>query len=701
MNFIRLSLLCIVLILLVSACGGGSGSSDTSPQISPALMGGAVQDKPLSLSQVVSTFSGPTPGFDGIGLEAVFRSPYAVTTDGKTLYVADSGNHTIRKIDIATRTVTTLAGSVGVAGTIDGTGSAARFNYPLGITSDGKNLFVSDSNNNTIRMIEIATGMVTTLCGSPGRSGSVNGVGAAARFYGPTGITTDGMNLYVTDSVRSTIRKVVIATGTVTTIAGSVGNVGAEDGLGAAARFRNPDGIATDGVNLFVTDTDNNTIRKVVIATGAVTTLAGSAGNPGSQDGTGGASCFYRPKGIAVQGEILFVVDQSNKTIRSIDTKTAVVTTLCGSTGSWGRADGIGLNAKFDGPAGIATDGTNLYIAESGSDCIRKIVIATTLVTTFAGNPAGGLINGSNAEVRYSRPLSITTDGARLFVADTGNNVIRMIDIQTGAVTTLAGNRTMDALDGIGMLASFNFPHGITTDGKSLYITDQDSNTIRKVIISTGVVTTLAGSPGITGFTDGIGTAARFNRPGGITTDGTNLYVTDLYNMTIRKIVIATGMVTTLAGNPFVIGWNDGTGTAASFWAPSGITTDGTNLYITDDGNQLIRKVVIATGVVTTIAGKRGELGAADGIGTAASFSTPRGITSDGTNLFVCDFGNTIRQIVIATGVVTTIAGNAGNYGFIDGTGSAARFNTPEGITTDGVSIYVTDRENNSIRKIR
>ncbi len=692
----------VTLFFLLAACSGGSSSSlgtDNNSSV-PVVMGGSVQDAPLSLSQMVSTLSGPIPGFDGTGLEAVFNWPYAVTTDGINLYVADSGNHTIRKIVIATLAVTTLAGAAGMTGSTDGIGPVARFNYPLGITSDGTNLFVSDSNNDTIRKIEIATGMVTTLCGSPGKFGSVDGVGSAARFDGPTGIATDGTNLYVTDFVNSTIRKVVIATGAVTTIAGSAGNSGSDDGTGEAARFRSPDGIITDGVNLFVTDTGNSTIRKVVIATGTVTTIAGSAGNTGHEDGTGEAARFYRPKGIALNGTILYVADQSNQTIRKIDTATAVVTTLCGSAGNWGKVDGFGTAAKFDGPAGITTDGTNLYIADTGNGSIRKVVITSTAVTTFAGNPSEGFTDGRGAEARFNRPLGITTDGTRLFVADTWNNAIRMIDISTGAVTTLAGNGSMGALDGTGTLASFDFPHGITTDGKNLYITDQDSSTIRKVVISTGVVTTLAGSPGIEGSTDGTGTAATFNRPGGITTDGINLYVTDLYNARIREIVIATGVVTTLAGSG-VLGWDDGTGAAASFWAPSGITTDGTNLYITDDGNHLIRKVVIATGVVTTIAGTRGKSGSTDGTGTAALFSTPRGITSDGTNLYICDFGNTIRQMVIATGVVTTISGSAGNAGFADGMGSEARFNTPEGITTDGVSLYIADRENNSIRKIR
>jgi sugar lactone lactonase YvrE len=204
-------------------------------------------------------------------------------------------------------TVSTLAGS---SYSTDGTGSAARFNYPQGITTDGTNIYVADTQNNTIRKVVIATGVVTTLVGSAGLSGSTDGTGSAALFNNPRGITTDGTNLYVVDSCNYTIRKVVIATGAVTTLAGSAGAAkGSTDGTGSAARFNFPQGITTDGINLYVTDTQSNTIRKVVIATGAVTTLAGSAGASGSTDGTGSAALFNYPLGITTDGTNLYVAD--------------------------------------------------------------------------------------------------------------------------------------------------------------------------------------------------------------------------------------------------------------------------------------------------------------------------------------------------------------------------------------------------------
>ena len=178
---------------------------------------------------------------------------------------------------------------------------------------------------------------------------------------------------------------------------------------------------------------------------------------------------------------------------------------------------------------------------------------------------------------------------------------------------------------------------------------ETSNHLIRKIVISTGVVTTVAGT-GSSGSANGTGTSASFDNPNGITTDGTNLYVADSNNHLIRKIVISTGVVTTLAGTGSS-GCANGTGTSASFNAPNGITTDGTNLYVGETNNHIIRKIVISTGVVTTVAGTvssacTASSGSANGTGTSASFNQPSEITTDGINLYVADLGNhLIRQI--------------------------------------------------------
>ena len=215
--------------------------------------------------------------------------------------------------------------------------------------------------------------------------------------------------------------------------------------------------------------------------------------------------------------------------------------------------------------------------------------------------------------------------------------------IDNGTVTTLAGSSTGYADNATGTSASFDTPYGITTDGTNLYVADRGNHRIRKIVIDNGTVTTLAGSS--SGNTDATGTSASFNYPTGITTDGTNLYVSDQSNQRIRKIVISTGVVTTLAGSGSQGLGDHPTGTSASFKYPNEITTDGTNLYVADQSNHRIRKIVIDNGTVTTLAGS--STGYADNAtGTSASFSEPFGITTDGTNLYVSDPGNhRIRKI--------------------------------------------------------
>ena len=333
----------------------------------------------------------------------------------------------------------------------------------------------------------------------------------------------------------------------------------------------------------------------------------------------------------------------------------------------------------------------------------KSFLNITGVVTTLAGSTQG-YQDGTGTSAKFGDyGHEMTFDGTHLYMIDHLNRRIRKINPSTGEVTTFAGSGVLGLLDGTGTNAQFQYPWGITNDGTNLYVTDQ-ACCIRKIVISTGEVTTIVGSANNIGFTDGIGTAAKF---GGvlqmITTDGTNLYVVDNGNSNIRKIVISTLQVSTLAGPTSSVspqsGYADGIGTSVRFYNPYGITTDGTNLYVTDWYR--IRKIVTATGEVSTIAGT-GSSTYADGTGTGASFKTPNGIVADGTNLWITDYnGHTIRKMVLSTGVVTTIAGSPLVSGFVNGTGSAARFNLPGELASDGTSLYVWDRVNSVIRKIQ
>jgi hypothetical protein len=320
---------------------------------------------------------GTTGATNGIGTVARFNNPFGVVTDGAgNLYVADITNNEIRKIVIASKTVSLLAGSTATtAGHADGTGTTATFNAPIGLAMDGSgNLYVADYMNNEIRQVVVATGVVTTFAGATS-SGSVNGVGTAARFNQPRGIAYDGAgSLYVTDYVNNEIRKIDIATATVSTFAGTTA-IGSTDATGTAARFDNPYGICYSSGNLYVTDYNNYTIRKIVVASAAVTTLAGFPGAQGTINGAGTNAQFNDPKGIATNGSgTLYVTDQASDLIRSIVISTGSVNNYIGSLSTQGNTNGPATAALFNYPGGITFDNSgNMFIGDQLNNEIREV----------------------------------------------------------------------------------------------------------------------------------------------------------------------------------------------------------------------------------------------------------------------------------------------------------------------------------------
>jgi NHL repeat len=588
-----------------------------------------------------------------------------------------------------------LAGDIGGAGYMDGTGAAAHFSSPFGVATDNVgNIYVADELNNTIRKVT-AAGVVTTLAGTAGMRGSADGTGAAARFSFPADVAVDGAgNVYVIDN---TIIRKVTAAGVVTTLTGTA------NGTGGAVLFNNPTGVAADSAGTVYIADGNNTIRKVTAA-GVVTMLAGTAGMSGSADGTGATARFYSPSGVAVDSAgNVYVADKFNNTIRKITTA-GVVTTLAGTAGMFGSADGTGTAARFGSPSGVAVDGAgNVYVADMVNDTIRKIT-AGGVVTTLAGTASmRGSEDGTGAAARFYFPIGVAADSAgNVYVADTKNDTLRKITTG-GVVTTLAGTASMrGSEDGTGAAARFYSPSGVAVDNASnVYVADRGNHTIRKVTAA-GLVTTLAGTAGMSGNADGMGTAARFYSPSGVAVDSAgNVYVADLSNYAIRKVT-AAGVVTTLAGTARMFGSADGTGATARFDNPIGVAVDSAgNVYVADGRNSTIRKVT-AAGVVTTLAGTAGMFGSADGTGTAARFGGLAGVAVDSAgNVYVADQGNQTIRKVTAAGVVTTLAGTAGMPGSVDGMGAAARFNYPSGVTVDGAdNVYVADANNHTIRKI-
>ena len=663
--------------ILLVACGGGGNSTPSS-----------VTQPELALFAGCLSCYGHT---DAIGAAASFSDTGGVATDSAgNVYVADFGNNTIRKITPA-GVVSTLAGTAGVRGHADGAGAAASFFYPYGVATDSLgNVYVADTGNSTIRKITPA-GVVSTLAGTARVFGSTDATGAAASFSSPFGLATDSAgNVYVADTFSNTIRKITSA-GVVSTLAGTAGVFGSTDATGAAASFFSPNGVATDSAdNVYVAESGNNTIRKITPA-GVVSTLAGTAGVLGSSDATGAAASFQSPYGVATDSAgNVYVTDTGNHTIRKI-TPAGVVSTLAGTAWVSGHADGTGAAASFFYPQGVATDSAgNVYVTDSRNYTIRKIT-PTGEVSTLAGTAGVGHADGDGAAASFLSPNGVTSDNAgNVYVADTGNRTIRKIS-PAGVVSTLAGTAgVFGSTDAAGADARFSYPIGLATDSAgNIYVADLGNSTIRK-ITPAGVVSTLAGTAGVFGSTDATGAAASFLYPYSVATDSAgNVYVADPGNYIIRKITPA-GVVSTLAGTAGVYGSTDAIGAAASFLDPMGITTDSTgNVYVTDAG--AIRKITPA-GMVSTLAGTAGVYGSTDATGAAASFSYLNSATTDSAgNVYVADTGNhTIRKITPA-GVVTTVVGVAGQEEFLPGAlpGALAR---PSGVAIRGTSLYITTK---------
>jgi sugar lactone lactonase YvrE len=419
---------------------------------------------------------------------------------------------------------------------------------------------------------------------------------------------------------------------------------------------------------------------------------------------------------VATSSTEFIITQPPTVTLTNFSPATGAAGTLVTLTGTNFSATAASNTVKFNGEISPVSAATNTsltvtvpedagtgkitvqvgnQIATSASDFI--FIANKNSVVTLAGNGALGFADGDGATARFYQPTGVALDPAgNIYVADSENHRIRKI-APGGTVSTLAGSGTAGSADGVGALAQFNSPRAVAVDATgNIFVADGLNHMIRK-IAPDGTVTTFAGS-GDFGFADGAGTNARFYFPKGIALDASgNIYVADDINSRIRKITPA-GTVTTLAGS--TPGSTDGIGTAAQFRSPRGVTVDATgNVYVADAGNHRIR-MITPDGTVSTIAGN--GVGVTDGEIAVAKFNTPAGIVLDpaGTIYVADDENERIRKITPA-GVVSTLAGGF-LPGFTDGVGGNAQFNSPTALAIDGTgNIYVADRHNHSVRKIQ
>lgn len=486
------------------------------------------------------------------------------------------------------------------------------------------------------------------------------------------------------------------------TLAGAV-SAGHADGNVGTARLNRPTDVAIDQAgNLYVTDTGNRAVRKITPA-GIVSTVAGVPSDSRSKDGSLGEARFGAPEGIEIDpAGNLFVADGDAVRRIGVDGQ---VTTFAGYAGEdppvSSRLDGTGTGARFNYIAGLglAPSGV-LYVSDLTDDVIRQITPAG-VVSTIAGKGAPGHDDGDGTTAGFDGPVGIHVDIAgNVWITEVGNHLVRRMTPQ-GTVTTFAGTVGVEGdTDGIGTSASLHTPLNITGDlAGNLYVSEFGNQGIRRIAPS-GQTTLLAGKIGPNigsrqGSDDGEGRQASFRHPRGLATDTAgNVFIADEFNNLIRKMTPA-GSVSTVAGlSPEKsAGHRDGPGSEARFQNPVAIavTADGT-AYVADVGNHVIRKIT-PDGTVSTFAGKPGEAGYANGIGSEARFDHLRAVDLDKDgNLYVADANNAVRRITPA-GSVSAIAGsNQAERVMINATGPEASFSRPGTLAVgpDG-SVYVTD----------
>jgi sugar lactone lactonase YvrE len=587
---------------------------------------------------------------DGTGTAARFNNATGIAADNAgNFFVADSENHTIRKVT-PTSVVSTIAGTVNLAGSKDGTVATAQFNRPSAIALDGVgNLYIADSGNNTIRKIA-PNGLVSTVAGLAG----VDGAGIAARFSGPRGIASDSAgNLYVIEAGNYAIRKVA-PDGTVTTFAGALEYSGISvDGVGVTARFSHPEAIAMgkDG-NLYVTDKFG--VRKVT-PSGKVTTVAGDVNFGGRSDGQGTTARFNAPNAIATDASgNLYVFDEGF--LRKV-APTGAVTTIVQ------RPDLFELESYAQARVGMtATAEGDVYVT---ANTIKHVTPAGEVMTVAgdAGN-VGGLADGVGASARFTMPSGIVAaSNGTLFLIDGVNSTVLREVSSTKVVTTLTAPSDMNMYTALATDKSGNL-YAATAQW-----TNCDCSTVhgRNAIIkkpTTGPDQVLIGSSAAGMTMDAFGNlfftyngAIRKLSPTGAVSvlvdglmptrtvtsaDGTLFFID---RDSIRKIT-AGGELTTVAGSVDEHGASDGKGTSARFQFPTAITIDPAgNLYVADTGNHTIRKIAV-DGTVTTLAGLPGKIGVTTGA-LPGSLDTPNGVAFVGPNLLFVTTGKSVLRLIL------------------------------------------------------
>ena len=662
-------------------------------------------------------------GDNGPATASRLQIPVSVAVDGAgNLYIADSSNFRVRRVD-AQGTITTIAGT-GERGYSGDGGPAVE--AELGSISDvavdgAGNLYIADTQNNRIRRVD-ASGTITTVAGTEVQGyGGDGGPAVEAWLNRPAGVAVDSAgNLYIGDIENNRIRR-VDASGTITTVAGTgVRGYSGDGGPAVEAQLFFPADVAVDSAgNLYISSGLGRRVRRVDAATGTITTIAGTGERGYSGDGGPATMATFRDtRDVGVDGAgNIYITDRGGNRIRRVDTS-GTITTVAGSGGRSFRFERVyseegipALEARLFSPECVAVDAAgNIYIADSFNHRIRRVDTSGT-ITTVAGT--GGEFSGDGgsailARLFYPRGVAVD-DSDNLYIADTGNDQIHRVDT-SGTITTIAGTGEFgySGDGGPALAAQLDFPYDVSADGEgNIYVADSFNHRIRRVDAS-GTITTVAGT-GERGYSgdEGPALAGNLSYPRGVEVDDAgNLYIADSLNNRIRR-VDASGTITTIAGTgEFGYSGDGGPAFAAQVGQPEAVAFDSAgNLYIADTFNHRIRRVD-HMGTITTVAGiGEGDFSGDGDPALAAQLNGPRGIAVDDVgNIYIAEGNNRIRM-VDTSGTITTIAGPrqddffSGGYNRESGKGNDVLLSNPSDVSVDRSGIvYVADTGNHRIR---
>lgn len=720
-------------------------------------------------------------GDGGLAIYASLARPYGVATDSfGNVYFTAYQNHTVRKINAVTGIISTVAGAYNSAGYSGdgGPASASQLNQPWGIAIDAANdIYVADSGNNVVREIVAATGNIQTVAGTYQTYGGPT----TQNLYTPTALAIDGSGLlYIADTYNSQVR--VLVQGNLVAFAGTgLAGFGGDGGPATSANLTLPQGLAFDPAgNLYIADTGNYVVRRVDAKTGTITTVAGTPRTPGNSGDSGlaTAATFQSPRAVAADAAgNLYIGDDTSYAVHRVDSTTGVMTLYAGSGGQgyYPPRDETAAKKQIGGARGLAVDASgNLLIADGSTGFVEKVyqsdqitfpllfnnsitvssetigvvvnkptAIGTpTIAASLNGtqeftysftsgcavdgvtiNPAGSVcylavqLHATGAGTRYGTLQIPQPQGATTNFGLVATGQYAQVGVVPSLATTIAGRGpaqpgyyqsgfTFD--QGLAITAPTNAPYGMAADANgNVYFADTENNVVREIDTS-GHISTVAGS-GQQGYSgDGrLATAAALNKPTYIAIDAAQyLYISDSGNNAIRRVALPSGTINSVVGNGTSTAVDGVVPLATGILNPQGLALDALgNLYFADSGNHMIRKLDMAEGLVHTIVGT-GATGSYAGSGPALgiALANPSGVAVDSSgNLFFADTGHhVIRELPAGSSAVQTYAGLGQQGGFGDGLPPIeAEFSSPTAVAVNAAGdVYVSDTGNGALRKI-